>query len=88
MTDDHRMVIGRRLRHGRYAREMNVAALSEHVGLPEEMIREIECGAVDGRFVEVLAIAVALDVDLTELLSVGEAAAQDGSTMLRDGTGE
>lgn len=88
MTDDHRMTIGRRLRQGRYVREMDVAALSELVGLPPDLIREIECGAVDGRFVEVLAIAVALDVDLSALLSVGDDHLPDANIMLRDGTRE
>lgn len=85
---EKRTIIGRRLRDGRLEKDVTKEILSDRLGLSVETINEIEAGKIDRRFVEVMSMAIALDIDLTELLSSEPKSLFDAVARLRGATSE
>lgn len=85
---EKRLIIGRRLKDGRLDKEVTTENLSDRLGLSVETICEIEAGKIDRRFVEVMSMAIALDIDLTELLSSEPKSLFDAVARLRGATSE
>lgn len=84
---EKRTVIGRRLKAGRLEKGVEIGFLSERLGLSVDTIAEIETGNIDRRFVEVMSLAIALDIELTELLSGETESMFDAVAGLRGATG-
>ena len=85
---EKRIIIGRRLKDGRLDKDFTKEILSDRLGLSVETINEIEAGKIDRRFVEVMSMAIALDIDLTELLSSEPKSLFDAVARLRGATSE
>ncbi len=57
--------IARRVRQGRIARNLSQRELSQLSGVPQAQISRIESGLVDLRFSSLVALANALDLEVT-----------------------
>lgn len=62
------MILGNKIKALRKANNLTIEALAEHCHVKSDQLRRIEIGEVNLRFETLVRIAVALRVDLRELL--------------------
>lgn len=65
-------LVARRIKTARLSKNLSICDVAKGVGLGARLIEEIELGILEGRLVEVIAVALHLKADLRFLLSEKE----------------